>query len=307
MKRNLLTGFGLAIVSAVAYGANGLFAKPLYKLGLSPNTVLLLRYLAAAILLGLFMVCARRPFALRRNEILPTLLGGVLFSFSSTFLFLSYKPLGIGVASTILFVYPVMVAALMLFFHERPTWQNCIGIALALAGVAVLCLGDGCGESTATGAERARGIVYSVLSAFFYAVYMVMVRTTPMKSMPADRITFYNLSAGFLLFVGIALFTRRLEWGWTSSPFGIAYVAGIAIIPTIFALATMAVAIQILGPTPAAVLGALEPVTSVVFGCILFHEPFSKAFALGIVLIVAAVTLTVLAPSRPATPDRTRG
>lgn len=301
MKRNLFTGFLLAVISSIAYGANGLFAKPLYGLGMSTNSVLLFRYFAAAILLALLMACRRHHFALRRNEILPTLLGGVLFSFSSTFLYLSYKPLGIGLASTILFVYPVIVAVLMLFFHERPNFQICLGIILALAGVAVLCLGGG-DNTLATGPERIRGLAYSALSALFYAVYMVMVRTSPMKAMPGDRITFYNLVAGFFCFATIALFTRRLEWTWTASPLGIGCVAGIAIVPTVLALVAMAVAIQILGATPAAVLGALEPVTSVLFGCLLFGELFTKNFAIGIVLIVVAVTLTVLAPSRASPP-----
>ena len=56
----------------------------------------------------------------------------------------------------------------------------------------------------------------------------------------------------------------------------------------------MTVSIKIIGPTLSAIIGALEPVTAVFFGVLVFHEHLSLRIAAGIVLILMAVFLTVL-------------
>lgn len=99
---------------------NPLFALPLYKEGLSADSVLFYRYSMAVAMLGVIMKFTKQSFALKRRELLPLVIGGLLFSGSSLFLFLSYRHMDAGIASTILFVYPVMVAVIMaLFFHEK--------------------------------------------------------------------------------------------------------------------------------------------------------------------------------------------
>ena len=115
-------GFVVGAVAAATYGMNPLFALPLYKEGLSADSVLFYRYSMAVAMLGVIMKFTKQSFALKRRELLPLVIGGLLFSGSSLFLFLSYRHMDAGIASTILFVYPVMVAVIMaLFFHEKIT------------------------------------------------------------------------------------------------------------------------------------------------------------------------------------------
>ena len=52
-------------------------------------------------------------------------------------------------------------------------------------------------------------------------------------------------------------------------------------------------AIHYIGSTPTAILGALEPVTAVFFGVVIFHEELTARLGLGIALILVAVTLIV--------------
>ena len=67
-----------------------------------------------------------------------------------------------------------------------------------------------------------------------------------------------------------------------------------AIVPTVLSLVLMVVAVHEVGSTPTAIMGALEPVTAVIIGIVLFSEAFSLRLATGIFLILVAVLLIIL-------------
>ena len=126
-------------VAAATYGMNPLFALPLYKEGLTADSVLFYRYALAVAMLGITMLIRKTPFAVSGKMLLLLLGGGLLTGLSSLFLFLSYNYMGAGIASTILFVYPVMVVVIMaVCFHEKVTPVTIFSIVLALAGIALL-------------------------------------------------------------------------------------------------------------------------------------------------------------------------
>lgn len=121
---NKTKGFIYGAIAAASYGMNPLFTLPLYGAGMSVDTVLFYRYLLAAIVLGILMKVQRQSFALQKKDILPLVIMGLLFSFSSLLLFMSYNYMDAGIASTILFVYPVMVAIIMGAFLKRKFPQS---------------------------------------------------------------------------------------------------------------------------------------------------------------------------------------
>ena len=103
---NKTKGFIYGAIAAASYGMNPLFALPLYAAGMSVDTVLFYRYAFAVIVLGVLMKLQGQSFTLRKADILPLVIMGLLFSFSSLLLFMSYNYMDAGIASTILFVYP---------------------------------------------------------------------------------------------------------------------------------------------------------------------------------------------------------
>lgn len=120
MERVTFKGFACGAIAAASYGLNPLFALPLYADGMGADSVLFYRYAFGLVMLGVMMLVQKQSFALRRCEVLPLVIMGLLFSFSSLTLFLSYNYMDAGIASTILFVYPVLVAILMaVFFKEK--------------------------------------------------------------------------------------------------------------------------------------------------------------------------------------------
>ena len=112
-------GFIYGAIAAASYGMNPLFALPLYAAGMSVDTVLFYRYFFAVIVLGILMKMQHQSFSLQKADILPLVIMGLLFSFSSLLLFMSYNYMDAGIASTILFVYPVMVAVIMGAFSKK--------------------------------------------------------------------------------------------------------------------------------------------------------------------------------------------
>lgn len=270
------------------YGANPLGALPLYADGINTCSVLFYRYAIAVVVLAVVMAVRRKPLAVSRRDLAIMALLGVLFAASSLSLFMSFLFMGAGVASTLLFVYPVMVAVIMaVFFKERVTRSTVLAIALALTGVALLYKGDG-GEPL-SGA----GVSLVMVSSLTYALYIIIVNKSPLR-MSSVKMTMYVLT--FAVAVAVAMsFTdpaNHLQLLHTPRQWGLALL--LAVVPTVLSLLLMVIAVHDVGSTPTAIMGALEPVTAVVISVTLFGELVTARLVIGIVLILAAVLLTVV-------------
>lgn len=279
-------GYLLGAVAAATYGMNPLFALPLYKDGMNPDSVLFFRYLFAIPLLGAMLKARGRDFRLQRREILPLVVLGLLVAVSSLTLFLSYNYMDAGIASTLLFVYPIFVALIMaLGFGERLSAQTFWCILLALTGIALL-------YRTADGATlNLTGSLFVMASSLSYALYIVGVNRPRLQSVATLKVTFY------VLLFGLSLFLVRLRFGTEVILPGRWYLWGnllaLAIFPTAISFLCTTAAIQHIGATPTAILGALEPVTAVFFGVTIFGESLTTRSVCGIGLIILAVSLIV--------------
>ena len=276
-------GYVLGAIAAASYGLNPLFALPLYGAGLGVDSVLFYRYVLAVVMLGALMLFRRQSFALRRRDVLPLAAMGVLFSVSSLLLFESYNLMDAGIASTILFVYPVMVAVIMAVgFRERVTAATVVSISLLYKG------GNGATLNLA-------GVVLVFLSALSYAVWIVAVNRSSLKDLPTEKLTFYCLVFGSLVYVVRLRGCADLQP--VPSPLMWVNAVALALFPTIVSLVAMAGAIRRIGSTPTAILGALEPVTALFFGVAVFGERFTLRIGTGVLLILVAVTLIIAGKS----------
>ena len=272
-----LKGTICGIVAAISYGTNPLGALSLYADGLNAVSVLFYRYGLATVLLGLIMLAERKSFSLTRHETGIIAVLGVLFASSSLCLYMSFNFMDAGIASTILFVYPVMVAVIMaVMFKERVTVATCLSIVLALVGIALLYKGgDGVTLSTV-------GVLLVLGSSLTYAVYIVVVNKSSLR-MSSVKLTFYVLLVGTLCIV-------------LQSLAGEAYRLQLLTTPR-QSLVLMVIAVHHVGSTPTAIMGALEPVTAVIIGVTVFGEMFTPRLAVGITLILCAVLLIIAGKS----------
>ena len=279
-------GYILGAVAAATYGMNPLFALPLYKAGMNPDSVLFFRYLFAIPVLGMMIVARGRSFKLKRKEVLPLIIMGLLVALSSLALFQSYNYMDVGIASTLLFVYPILVALIMwISFKEKLTLPTVLCILLALGGIGLLYKsGDG---STL----NLTGIILVMISALSYAIYIVGVNQSTLKNLATLSLTFYVLLFGLVLFLVRVDFGQSLRVAETWYLWG--NLIALAIFPTAISFLCTTQAIQYIGSTPTAILGALEPLTAVFFGVVVFGESLTLRLSCGMLMIILAVTLII--------------
>lgn len=275
-------------VAAMTYGMNPLFAFNLYKGGMNPDSVLLFRYLLALPILALMIKMRGNDFRLTGKETLFLFMVGILVAVSSLTLYMSYNYLSAGIASTMLFIYPVNVAVLMvLFFGEKLRLHIIFCIALAMGGIAMLYKTDG------TDTLSTVGCIIVLCSSLTYAIYIVAVGRDVCKRIPTLKLTFYTLLFGAGLYAVRVEYCTTLvcppieRWDmWLN-------IICMVIFPTVLSFVWTTMAVQYVGATPTAILGALEPVTAVVLGILFLGESLSFRETVGLVMILVAVCIVI--------------
>lgn len=279
-------GYILGSIAAASYGMNPLFALPLYKAGMDPDSVLFFRYLFAIPLLGIMIKARGRSFKIQRKETFPLIIMGLLVALSSLTLFLSYNYMAAGIASTLLFVYPIMVALIMaMVFKEKLALQTIVCMLLALGGIGLLY------KSEDGSTLSLIGTLLVFASSLSYAIYIVGINQTSLKNVATLKVTFHVLLFGLSLFVARLLYSGVLntpdQWYlWAN-------LLALAVFPTAISFLCTTGAIQYIGSTPTAILGALEPVTAIFFGIAVFGESLTVRESFGLVMIIVAVTFVI--------------
>ena len=293
LSRNAIIGYPAGIVTGITYGLNPLFAKPLMNNGASTEAILFFRYGIAVVLLGAFLLLKKESFRINLRQA-GVLLGlGLLYTASSAFLFEAYKYIASGLATTLVFLFPVMVAIIMVFLKVVPSWPVWLSIAATFAGVMIMTGGTG------TEAIEPTGIWFSIASAFVYALFIVIInRSKAISSIPNSLLTFYALSVGTVFFLtrcgisGAELLTG-LDGGmaWAN-------LLGLAILPTIVSTASLAIATRNIGATKASVLGVFEPITAILVGTLVFGEELTPNIIAGILISIVAVSFMIMLTKR---------
>lgn len=286
-------GYICGILAAVSYGTNPLGALNLYADGMNTNSVIFYRYALATTILAVILAVQRKSFAVTRREFTVLTVLGALMAASSLTLFASFNFMDAGIASTILFVYPVMVAVIMaVFFKEKVTAITVISITMALSGISLLYKGgDGATLSVI-------GVLLVVASSLTYAVYIVVVNKSSLR-MSSIKLTFYVLLIGTFFIISYSFLGEGAQLQPLTTMHELTYALVLAVFPTIISLILMVVAVHNVGSTPTAVMGALEPITAVCIGVFVFNEEFTMRLACGCVLILVAVILIVADKTLP--------
>ncbi len=287
-----LKGTLCGIGAAVSYGMNPLGALPLYAEGLNTNTILFYRYGLAVIFLLIVLLFNKKNFLVTKKELPVLALLGMLFAVSSLSLYGSFNYMDAGIACTILFVYPVMVAIIMaVFFKEKITAVTSLSIFFALWGISLLYNVDGNTTLSIV------GVLLVILSSLSYALYIVIVNKSSLR-MSSVKLSFWVLIFCVITIVVNSLFEiGPIQLLTTSTMWG--YSLLLAFFPTFISLLLMVIAVHDIGSTPTAIMGALEPITAVIIGVCIFNETLSVRSTIGMALVLLAVLLIVCGKAFP--------
>ena len=285
---NRIKGILYAAVSSSTFGLAPLFSLTLLLAGFSAFEVLSYRWGVATIALTLFGWCSGCSFRLEKKDFLVVLLLSLLRAVTSFSLLIAYQNIATGVASTIHFMYPLAVSLVMMyFFQEKKSLWVMFAVSMSLLGAALLSSG----ELEAKNGDTIVGLVAACVSVFSYAGYIVGVRMTRAVRINSTVLTCYVMGLGTVLYFIGALTTSGLRL--VADGYTWLIILGLALPATAISNITLVRAIKYAGPTLTSILGAMEPLTAVVIGVFVFKELFTLNSAIGIILILLAVSVVI--------------
>ncbi len=288
MKTYTTKGYINAVFAAISYGTNPLFALPMFSQGIGVNSVLFYRYLFAVIVYGLWLnLYKHTSFKISLKELFILFVFGIIFSLSSVFLFGAFTYIPSGLACTILFAYPLIVALISrIIFKEHLPQIIWLALCFVILGITLLYGGN-------TSSLNIKGVILALLSALFYAIYMVGIKhTSTIRHIKPDKLTFYVMLFGLSVYIWNLKFCTELQQ--LNNWFCLVCAFGLAVFPTIISLETITFGIKLIGATKTAIIGALEPLTALFFGVLLFGETLTFKIFCGIGLILSGVIIVIL-------------
>ena len=289
LSKNSIVGYSAGIITGITYGLNPLFGIPLMNDGASIDSILFFRYGFSVVLLAAFLILSRQSFKVTPKQLGILLILGLLYTSSSICLFESYKYIASGLATTLIFLYPVFVAIIMVVLRVYPTWQVWLAILATFVGVLILA------QSDDTQTIDPIGVLLALGSGLSYAIFIVIVNSSRIiRPISSTMLTFYSLSVGMVIFyINTLLSPNDLTTGINGSSAWLCLV-GLAILPTIISTATLALSTRKIGATKASVLGVFEPITAIMVGTIAFNEPITTNIIVGISISIAAIIFMIM-------------
>lgn len=291
-RRIKLNGVFYASISSASFGFSPLFTLGLLAAGLTSFDVLSYRWLIAGVVLMIYAFCKKKTLRLNSfDEAWKVILLSLLRSITSVTLLIGYANISSGIASTINFMYPVIVTiCMMLFFGEKRSAIDFAAIAASIFGVYLLASGD---SIVVEGGNTRLGLICSLISAFSFAAYYIVMKRVRADKIEVVKFTTWIMMLSALYFIVCAVvFEGKLTMlpdfkSWL-------YILGLGLWATMVSNITGVKAIRRIGPTHTSILGALQPVTAVILGVIFLGEHLYLRSCIGMTLILVAVTVVVM-------------
>jgi len=290
---NKTKGIILALISSGTFGLIALFSIPLLKAGMHAPSILFYRCLFAALLLGVVCLIRKKDFRILPKTAFQLFVLGMLYTMTAMGLIYSYNHISSGVSTTIHYLYPVVVAGMMIIFYKEKLSRNMLFAAvLSLGGVALLCWSD-------TGFISTKGLMAVLMTVCTYSVYIVELNRPGIRKLEPEVITFYVMLFGVFIFSVFSYTTTGIELiPDTGSLFNI---IGLAVFATVLSNLALVSAVKYAGSTITSILGSLEPVVATMIGVFHFHEPFGWNSLLGLLIIIGAVMLVIITNKKQET------
>lgn len=290
MQHKKLIGYTLALISAIAFGLNPLFVLPIKSSSIPLEVTLFYRFLMGAAMIAVFLLLKGENLSAPKKDLGKLTFMGSMYALSSEFLFWGYDAMSAGVASTVLYTYPMIVALILyLGYHEKIKQTTKISMLMALAGVAVLGWDD-------SGTRfNFWGVFVVFASGLVYSIYMIMVNKGKL-GLSGIKITMYSLFFSAIYFGIRSLFLRQSfvlpDFHW------VGFIALFSLVTTVISVLTVVYAIKLVGSTSTAILSAFEPLVAVLVSVSMFHEPMTWRLTLGMILVLLAVSIHVYGEQR---------
>lgn len=291
-RRITINGIFYAAISSMSFGFSPLFSLALIAAGLSDFDILSYRWLIAGLVLMIYAFCKKKSLRLNSfDEAWKIILLSMLRALTSVTLLIGYVNISSGIASTINFMYPVIVTLCMvIFFGEKRSLVDYLAIAASIFGVYLLASGD---SIMVEGGNTRLGLACSLISAFSFAAYYIV-----MKQVKADKIEVVKFTTWIMMLSAVYFIIGAFVWdgkltvvtdagSWLN-------ILGLGLWSTMVSNITGVKGNRRIGPTMTSILGALQPLTAVILGVLFLNEHLYMRSLIGCTIILVAVTIIVL-------------
>ncbi|CAM2812688.1 DMT family transporter [Legionella worsleiensis] len=283
MKSQEKKGSLYAILSGFLYGFIGYFGLSAMNGKLSAETMLFWRFFIAS---GLILIIIIPQIKQVKNSFLSlftAFIGGALYyGFSTLLYFYSSLYIGSGLAMVIFFTYPVMIMFLnfILYGHTMPRIYYLAAFIILMGMLLMIDLGDV--------AFDIAGIGLGVVSAFFYACYLISSKRNILPPVFSTLMVCLGCMMTCLL---MALWNHTFAFPASATVWG--NLLGIGVIATVIPVLLMLLSLQYISSEKASLLSVLEPVFVVIFGVLFLGEEIRPWHALGIILVLSGALITL--------------
>ena len=291
-KRITINGIFYAAISSMSFGFSPLFSLALIGAGLSDFDILSYRWLIAGTVLMIYAFCKKKSLRLNSfDEAWKIVLLSILRALTSVTLLIGYVNISSGIASTINFMYPVIVTLCMvLFFGEKRSLIDYLAIAASIFGVYLLASGD---SIMVEGGNTKLGLTCSLISAFSFAAYYIVMKQVKADKIEVVKFTTWIMMLSAVYFI-IGAFISDGKLTIVTDARSWLNILGLGLWSTMVSNITGVKGNRRIGPTMTSILGALQPMTAVVLGVLFLNEHLYTRSLIGCIIILVAVTIIVL-------------
>lgn len=286
MKKTMFLGYFMTIISASLYGCMALITKNLYANGVNTLTAVLLRNLLSVPMMGLLAIWFEKKIKVPGKALASI---GVVGLFGSVvtplLLYASYHYIPSGTATVLHFVYPALtVVAGILFLRQRANVGTLVSVAVCMAGIALFY---DPGQPMDW-----RGAAVALASGATYAAYILLLSVFRYKEISGFRFGYWIALCNSVVLLIACLASGQLQL--PTNLIGWGYGIALALVVNVGAMVLFQQGARMIGSQRVAVLSTLEPVVSVIVGCLAFQEPIGIRTMIGAALVLLASVLIAI-------------
>ena len=190
-------GFLYGLIASATFGLIPLFSIPALENGVGLDSLLFYRFSLASVLVAVLMWMKKIPFDIQKDEFGIAFILGTLYAITALWLTEAYLYIPSGVATTIHFLYPVVVSLIMfVFYKDKLTMPILLAMAMAVSGVYMLS-----GGNTPGGSINMKGLMLVLATVVAYATYIVGMNRSRIARLDSLKATFYILLSGAIVFL----------------------------------------------------------------------------------------------------------
>jgi len=303
VDRARVTGIALVVVSAIAFGSGGLFARPVYAAGVDWLTLMAWRFAIAGALAWVVLLARPRSRhalrALPRRTLLVSIGLGAWYVTNTATYYAGITTVPLGLAALIVYIYPPVVAVLALRLGRPLEGRR----AWSALGIAVLGVALAVGGIDAATAPPTEGLLLIIASPLLYAVWIILAarhsgERSDRTGQEADEgVSTSVIGAVMLSSTAAVYWSANLAIGHPVLPadipgdawpgiIAVALIAGFVSVQAFYAGA------QRVGAAQASLISTVEPLWTIVAAALLYNEHLQPIQLAGGALILAGVLLS---------------